>query len=72
MTTKNPVDNTSISIRNKPYLIEERKRLIFISLAHGFTFADVARVFRVDRSVITNIMKTNMEEYKSFLSKNGS
>jgi len=67
MTTTKGVDN----IRNKKYLLDERKRLIFISLAHGFSFADVARVFRVDRSVITNIMKVNMSEYKAFLTECG-
>jgi transposase len=60
MTNKQPVDNAKL----KPYLSEERKRLILLSAKQGLNFSDIARIFRIDKSIVTRIISANIEEYK--------
>ncbi len=48
--------NNTTGDKLKPYLIKERTRLILSSLRQGFTLADIARIFKIDRSMITRII----------------
>lgn len=63
MTNKTPVDNTKL----KPYLAEERKRLILLSAKQGLNFSDIARIFRIDKSIVTRTISANIEEYKQIM-----
>jgi len=63
MTNKQPVDNTKL----KPYLVEERKRLILLSAKQGLNFSDIARIFRIDKSIVTRTISANIEEYKQVM-----
>ena len=63
MTNKHPVDNAKL----KPYLVEERKRLILLSAKQGLNFSDIARIFRINKSIVTRTISANIEEYKQIM-----
>lgn len=68
MTNKHPVDSKNTKL--KPYLVKVRTQLILVAANEGLNFADVARIFKVDRSVVTRIVADNMEDFKKLAINN--
>lgn len=68
MTNKQPVENKNTKL--KPYLVKVRTQLILVAANEGLNFADVARIFKVDRSVVTRIVADNMEDFKKLAINN--
>lgn len=68
MTNNNPVDSKSTKL--KPYLVKVRKELILVAANEGLSFADVARIFKIDRSIVTRIISDNIEDFKKLAINN--
>lgn len=50
-------------MKTKKYIMEIRTELILQLFDKGYTKSDIARVFNIHKSIITNIMKTHAKEY---------
>jgi len=61
MHNKKPVDKIP------KYLLAERKRLMWICAAQGYSRADIARIFRMDKGMVTRIFTDYVKEYKEFI-----
>lgn len=61
---------TSKPTKDKQYILEERKIIIFERLNAGFTRSDIARMLNVDKSIITVILKNNIDEQKKWILMN--
>lgn len=62
MNNNTGVDNTTAKL--KPYLVKVRSMLILVAANEGLNFSDIARIFRIDKSVITRTISDNMEDFK--------
>ena len=62
MTNKQPVDIKPVKL--KPYLVKVRAQLILVAANEGLNFSDVARIFRIDKSVVTRTISDNVEDFK--------
>ena len=43
-------------IEAKKYIIEERNRMMYELEKKGFSRADIARLFNINRSIVTNVL----------------
>ena len=63
MTTRNIANQINIEDGSKklpPYLVEERNKLMRQLQKRGFNEADVARVFRVSRTLAHEVLVDNL------------
>lgn len=60
------VDKSKLK-KEKQYIIRERNIIVFERFSKGFSKVDIARMIGVNKSVITNIMKNNFDDYQKWI-----